>query len=134
MKSHTESKDLLLFDFKAFFLNKDKTPELIKRALNASNNWDTCPCGQLPEILPRDFFNSSPEDDLLRYLGSAFHQALEDECYEIAEGLYDMINGRGHDIIQDEVESKKTALKNLLKEQQDALNITKKKLKELGSF
>ena len=74
-----------------FFITDEK--RIIAKRL--SNNWVTCACGELCEVLPKiSHSNDRPLDKILANLGIKFHISIKFNDYEEAKEIMDKIELR----------------------------------------
>ena len=100
MKKYTETQGQESFDWNAFLDNPpEKGSEEHLDACDLSQDWITCACGNLCDIIPRCILDR-PVDGKLQRLGIAFYNKIKDAEYDLAKETLVKIENRSLEIIE----------------------------------
>jgi hypothetical protein len=101
MKKYAEKKGKEAFDWNKFLENPpEKGSEEHLDACDLAEDWVTCACGNLCDIIPRSTLGR-PLDDKLESLGIDFNNSVQDARYDVGKETLAKIEKRSEEIIKE---------------------------------
>ena len=99
MKKYTETQGQESFDWNAFLDNPpEKGSEEHLDACDLSQDWITCACGNLCDIIPRSP-SGRPKDYRLQMFGGMFYREIKDGQWQQAKSTLLTIEKRSAELI-----------------------------------
>lgn len=98
--TYAESRGGKYFDWNEFLNREDISEEEWNEARHLSDGWVTCACGNMCDVIPREY-DGAPYDTVLYLLGIDFFEYIDSKDKDQAKKTLGKIEKRSEEIIKE---------------------------------